>query len=275
MYKTRIIIDWLSFTLVAFPEYFDPDGVFPEYALMSLEKHLGSLWPDLLCDKNDWQSAKSRPPYTTAIHRDQMFYVYAGTSQSHILVEVSGKGCERLRESGKLVELIRKTEKRTTRIDIAHDFETNIRPIQVYDDGYSSKFKSATTIVSQTGETFYLGSPKSEKRVRVYTYNKPHPRAGLLRFEYIFRKSAAKMIASRLCNESMESIVKSCIATYGWKSEFLKQKQVGGLTNVREERGSAKTLRWVLLQVAPAMRRLIEEEVITDPEKFFKTNFMP
>lgn len=275
MYKTRSLVDWLSFTVPAFPEYFDPNGVFPEYATMALVEHLGAMWLYMLGDIDAWEVAKSRPPYTTAIHRNHLFYIYAGASQTHVLVEISGKGCEQLRKDEQLIRLLKKARSRATRVDIAHDFETKIRPMQVYDDGFSSKFKAATTIVSPTGETFYLGSPKSEKRVRVYTYNAPHPRAGLLRFEYVFRKKSAKMIVGRLCDEELSEVVKSCIATFGWKSKFLEQEQSEGLTNVREERGSAKTLRWVLMQVAPAIRRLIEEDVIVDPEEFFKTNFMP
>jgi hypothetical protein len=275
MFKTKIAVDWYSFTLLAYPEYFDPNGVFPEYATIALETGLGSLWSFIVSHKDDWQAAKSRPPYTTAIQRENMFYLYAGSSQSHILLECSGKGCQELEKNGLLQKLISETSDRATRIDIAHDWKTAIRPMQVHDDGFSSKFKSVTTITSPTGETFYLGSPKSEKRVRVYVYDAPHPRAGILRFEYIFRKTSAKIIAKRLETETLEDVVSSCIVTYGWKSEFLKQERTTGLANIRPERGSAKTLRWILTQVAPAMRRLIDESVIEDPELFFKNNFMP
>lgn len=275
MFETKVLIDWYSCTLLAYPEYFDPNGVFPEYAEVALTNGLGRIWERLKGDENEWKSAKSRPPYTTAIQREQMFYIYAGTSQRHVLLECSGKGCQELQKIGLLTDLIAATKDRATRVDIAHDIKTAIRPMQVFDDGYSPKFKSATTIVSPTGETFYLGSPKSEKRVRVYVYNQPHERAGILRFEYIFRKHSAKTIALQIEQFQLEEIAQSCIATYGWRSEFLKQEQVPGLANVRAERGNAKTMRWLLIQVAPAIRRLIEEDVISDPQSFFNANFVP
>lgn len=275
MFETKVAIDWLSFTLLAYPEYFDPEGVFPEYATVALETGLGTIWEHIKGNEDSWEAAKCRPPYNVAIKRENMFYLYAGTSQNHILMECSGKGCQALEKVGLLNDLIAITSDRATRIDIAHDFKTKIRPMQVYDDGFSPKFKAATTIVSPTGETFYLGSPKSEKRCRVYVYNKPHPRAGVLRFEYIFRKASAKSIAERLAEETLEEVVSSCISTYGWKSEFLQQERKPGLTNLRPERGSAKTLRWIIIQVAPAIRRLIDESVIDDPEMFFRSNFMP
>lgn len=276
MFKTTAHVDWISFTAPCFNKPFKPGDGFPEFGEYAFLSMLGNVWTEMVGNVSDWILVGSRPPYTVAAQKDKMFTVYAGKKQAHVLMEISGKGCQRLRDLGLEQTLLTKVADRVTRIDIAHDWETQITPMAVVEEGHSEAFKTVTTIQSNSGETVYVGSPKSLRRCRIYRYSPPHPRSKILRFEYVFRKGAAKTIAKSFERMSMDKIVNSCIDTLKWKhSIFDFERELVKLPLARPERGSSNTLRWVLTQVAPAIRTLVAEQIIEDPERFFQTHFIP
>lgn len=276
MFKSTVHFDWLSFTVPCYPEPFDKLGGFPDFGEYALLAALGTDWAALSGKPSDWLIVRSRPPYTIAVQRDGMITLYAGGTQTHVLVEISGRGCKHLRDLGIERSILGEVKDRVSRIDIAHDFQTQITPMAVVEAGHSSAFKTITTISSKTGETVYVGSAKSVRRCRIYRYAPPHPRSGVLRFEYVFRKKAAKQIAKMAEYSDMEEMANGCIDMMKWEhSMFDQEREKVKLPLHREERGQAKAMRWVLTQVAPAIRQLITDKVIIDPEDFFRANFIP
>jgi len=218
-----------------------------------------------------------RSPYSHGFQDKQRgITIWYGGRLTHFTVELSAKGVDAIEEAFGVNNLLCLIADRVTRIDIAVDMLTDISPKDFVAAGHSSKSKTHAEMTSQSGETSYVGSMHSERYARVYRYNPPHPRSPYLRVEHVFRRKYAKSISSLLCSHSLRDVCATCRELFGWQHE-LSHTWHGKIKDIevpRAERNSGKTLYWLVAQVVPAFRKLVEEGVIDDPVRFCEMYFL-
>lgn len=218
-----------------------------------------------------------RAPYTDGWEKpDCGMTMWASPHLRHMTIEFSGQGCEWLESQGFMDIVLRRIAERVTRIDVATDILTGIAPSQFVGSGVSARFSGRGVYTSQTGETVYVGSQKSERFARVYRYAPPHPRSNLLRVEHVSRRDFAKVVARELVNSSIEVVASMLGKSFGWRDETwtLRNLETNTLSLVRPERAGHNTARWLITSVAPAFKRLVKEGIIPDPEAFVQAYFL-
>lgn len=220
---------------------------------------------------------RSRAPYTDAWKlRDGEITLFASPSLTHACVEISGQGCERLISSGLMTDIVTACRERITRIDIACDIETTVKPLEFVGELSHERMRTSGFVQSDTGETCYVGSQKSERYARVYRYNAPHPRSHLLRVEHVFRKDYAKKVAKALVDNGIESVAVSSGMAFGWAHPVWDPADIDAPDiSITHERGnSGNTVYWLVNSVAPAFRRLCATGAIVDADLFLRTYFL-
>jgi len=272
----RTHIDWLSFTCN--PLYVGGNQHDLAAAIVDgLCGVIGKRLFNVLFAGEGEQRPRSRAPYSFAWAWDKdHVVVYASENLNHFTVEISGQGCERLLESNHLVELLNMVDERVTRIDIACDIETQIDPPTFVSNISHKRMQASGHQKSASGETCYVGSQKSERYARVYRYNKPHPRAHLLRIEHVFRRDHAKVVARAVVENGVENVADAAGKAFGWSHDVWKQGGGGNvdISVVTAERNAGKTLYWMVNSCAPAFKRLCEDGVIRDPDEFIRRYFL-
>jgi len=155
----------------------------------------------------DWEKQeRSRAPYTDAwVQSEGGITLFASPNLTHACIEISGAGCERLLSHGQFQKILDCSKERITRIDIATDIETSTLPSEFVAIVAHDRMRASGYQKSETGETCYVGSKKSDRYARVYRYYKPHPRANLLRIEHVFRRDYAKVVAAAILETSVEA----------------------------------------------------------------------
>jgi len=272
----RTHVDWVTFTMsmVYVDErqeaYADAIryGFEDMFGLQLLADAFGGQW-----EKNE----RSRAPYTDAWKLSGgEITLFASPNLTHCCVEISGKGCETLISKDLLYKVLQSAHSRVTRLDVACDIETQTAPSEFVKQVNHERMRTSGQVISDTGETCYVGSQKSERYARVYRYNAPHPRAHLLRVEHVFRKDYAKKVAQAILTSDITQVAKSSGDAFGWCHKDWQVGDVDGVDlSVVKERGSTGgTVFWLVHSVAPAFKRLVQEGVITNPEEFFKTFFV-
>jgi len=273
----RTHIDWLTFTFT--PEYID-DTV--EGYANALNAGISTLCGEDLASEifnGIWKTkGRSRPPYTDAwVLEEKGLSLFASPNLTHACVEISGEGCECLIASDALNALLTKCSDRVTRIDVATDIETDVQPTEFVAQTSHERMRSSGYQQSETGETCYVGSKKSDRYARVYRYYAPHPRAKLLRIEHVFRRDYARAVASAIVENGIVSVAASAGKAFGWSHRTwdICADSFVDISVTKPERNGGKTISWLVRSVAPAFRRLCEDGTIKDPEKFFQDYFAP
>lgn len=273
----RTHIDWLSFTFSPVYDSNPEDG----YA-RAIQAGFLDMFEDNLVEtvfSGAWRKAqRSRAPYTdTWEDVESGISLYASPNLNHATIEISGAGCERLIEMGTIETVLDKCAQRITRIDIATDINTDIKPTAFVAQLAHDRMRSSGVITSDTGQTCYIGSKQSERFARVYRYNPPHPRAHLLRVEHVFRRDHAKAVAKSIVENSLSSVEAACGQAFGWNHPEWKTggEPSADISVVGAEKNAGKTVSWLVRSVAPAFQRLVADGTIRDPEQFFRTYFMP
>lgn len=277
----RTHIDWLTFTLE--PQWVStiPEGGFEDAYINALMDAFTQTFPERLVYHafgGSWQRKEySRAPYTDAwVISSTDITVFASPALKHFCVEISGAGCERLISIDALQAVLEAVQDRVTRIDIATDIETDVRPSAFVQSLSHARMRASGYQVSETGETNYVGSQKSDRYARVYRYNPPHPRSHLLRIEHVFRRKYAKVVASAVCAASVEDIASAAGRAFGWQHAIWKPEAAihmdisvhGG------NKGANSTMFWLVHTCAPSFRRLVEAGIIEDPVRFLETYFI-
>jgi len=264
-----VIIDWLSFTVGVEPTEYE------QALLDQATTSLLALTPEFVkfMLSLERKQASPRRPYAVAWAYDDI-RLFTGININHALIEVSGKGCEALRTIGVLDTLIEQVKSRATRIDIAFDL-LGVSPDEIVSAGYSGRFRTHSRIGSDTGVTHYIGSPKSERYARVYKYAAPHPRSNLCRIEVVHKKRYAKILAFAIAKHGLTQAGLSALASYEFTHPSVPLTEDDVLGTVSIIKGSQQTLRWLLVQVAPAFKRLVKDGTITNPDEFIKKHFLP
>jgi len=278
----RTHIDWLTFTMV--PRYTSvPENemsVGEDYAHAIEAAWIATFDAETLAIGfgGEWEKQeKSRAPYTDAwTLPDAGITLFAGVSLNHCCVEISGGGCERLIEKNLLEEVLSAVVDRVTRIDIACDIETGVKPSEFVTALSHKRMRSSGSQKSASGATEYVGSRTSERFARVYRYNSPHPRAHLLRVEHVFHKAYAKKVAQAIIQSGINGVAHTAGVAFGWAHETWKPQDdtLVDITSVKPEPNAGTTVFWLVHSVAPAFRRLCADGTIHNPEEFVKQYFL-
>lgn len=273
----RTHIDWLTFTFT--PVY--PVELEDEYT-NALERGLHALFGDDLSHRafgGLWQRMeRSRAPYTHSWQLgDKGITLFGSPNLNHACVEISGEGCEQLIEIEALNELLTNCADRVTRIDIACDIETNVKPTEFISQLNHERMRSSGYQTSETGETCYIGSKKSDRYARVYRYFPPHPRQNLLRIECVFRRNYAKAVSRSCLNHSIEAVSNAAGDAFGFAHPIWKptNSETADISISRPERKMGGTVFWLIKSCAPAFKRMCESGAIRDPHQFFNDYFLP
>lgn len=273
----RSHIDWVTFTMGMRYE----DETSDAYS-NAVENAFVGTFGRLLVQRafgGSWEKKeRSRAPYMDAWQIGSGFIsLFASPTLSHCCVEISGQGCERLIEQNLLGEILAIISERVTRIDIACDIETSIKPTKFVEMVDHKRMRASGFQKSESGETCYVGSQKSDRYARVYRYFEPHPRAHLLRVEHVFRREGAKVVAQACIDAGIDSVAEAAGRAFGWSHPAwdTKATQAVDISVVAAERHAGKTIFWLVHSVAPAIQRLIADGTIRDPEKFIRDYFLP
>lgn len=273
----RTHIDWLTFTMT--PEFADESD---EGYGRALNSAFVTMFTKTLAEEafgGKWEvRERSRAPYREAWTLDDgNITLFAARELTHCCVEISGQGCENLIQRELLNRVLDACKERVTRIDIACDIETKIRPREFTSVLRHGRMKSGGYQYSESGETQYVGSQKSDRYARVYRYFEPHPRAHLLRVEHVFRKDYAKIVAKECLHKGLNPVAEACAKAFGWThSDFdLSTNETADINLVAPERGMGKTVTWLVTSCAPAFRRLVADGTIKDPDEFIRRYFLP
>lgn len=254
-------IDWLSISLpyssVVSPDF---DSGKPKFRseVQNEMPHIAA-WINSF---DDFKQGKGRKIFSHSAHSSiGGFTVYWNPTRPFSLVEFTGTGCKMLRQHEELARFINLYKDMLTRIDIASDLECDTAPKAFAELRNTKRFKSYCEISSETGETYYVGSQKSDRYCRVYRYSAPHPRSALLRVEFVLRDNDAKQFAHSLQMSRLSSLVSALGNTFGFThSSWTEKRSDAPLKGYPRETGQGKTERWLLTQVLPAIEKLLEND---------------
>jgi len=278
----RTHIDWLTFTMTPRYEAGYPEGATQaDMYAQAIEGAFRATFGDsLVADAfgGEWEkNARSRAPYTDAWKsKDGGITLFASETLSHCCIEISGQGCETLISKGLLGKVLHCVQSRVTRIDIACDIETDCRPQEFVGVTTHERMRASGYQTSETGETCYVGSQKSDRYARVYRYNDPHPRSHLLRIEHVFRREYAKVVAEKCAENNIDAIAVASGRAFGWAhAEWQPEKMDDASIQIsHDRREQGNTVFWLVNSVAPAFKRLCANGSIRDPEEFLRDYFL-
>jgi hypothetical protein len=254
-------VDWLSWTE---PEPIAPRNQSELYTTSkSLAKERFGDAYEILFDGQGIDTAVARQPYRVSVSRDDNgFQVYGNSHTDTTLFELRGRGCERIHGEVWAQDFVNCLHDKCTRLDLAADIVTVTTPADFARQRDNKRFRSISFIRSATGETVYVGSPKSDRFCRIYRYNPPHPRSHLLRVEFVTRRKLAKSAALQFADAPSPNHFAAQLGnSYGFSHPDWKP---GVVTDERLrvpilERKDSDTVNWLYKQVAPAISRLMTE----------------
>jgi len=167
-----------------------------------------------------------------------------------------------------MLPTIKAMNERTTRLDLAVDFPDGVTPADFVAGKKENRFRVTQTNDEDTGLTQYVGSRKSDRFARVYRFNAPHPRAGVLRVEHVLRGRYSKILSTGLITSSIAEQVAILGNTFGWTHESWKPETVtdGKLRAKRHDKDDASTLRWLIKAVAPSLAKSHNSGLIDLPD---------
>lgn len=269
-------IDWYSCTFKRWDSW-QPDHLLRKWAALS---DLRAIVGDTLMQpfyELAWDEMPGRAPFAISIGADEGgIRIFGGEKVDYWLLEVSGRGCDHLRAWLMLKHIIDATSERVTRLDIACDLPGGPTPDEFVSAGYSGRIKAHSRMQSKTGTTHYVGSPKSDRFARVYSYDKPHPRAGVTRVEMVLRKKYARGLLEQTSASEIEFIADSIGNAFDWKHSVWTEaaSEAAPLSVPSPDRRTGATEKWLISQAAPAFQRLVKEGAINDPVKWLSDWFI-
>lgn len=267
-------IDWLSFIIKLDSAFDGASTEHSRYIMAIVQEAFPEEIRNAIFDQ-PFAPARGRAPYSVCLRRDdQHVSVYFGGKQAHILIEISGGGCEALTRHSQLLPLIELVRPSLSRLDVAVDLPVPFSPLEFLAEGYSDRFKSVSQMVSETGVTCYVGSRDSERYCRVYRYNPPHPRSAWLRVEYVLKHENAKALAALIHDVGLLECVARLGNTFAWKHPAWKPDMAteAAISGWTPERRHGATVRWLITSVFPAMARLAKDGTIEDLDAFLDTH---
>jgi hypothetical protein len=227
----------------------------------------GERWADMLeSNPRDFYRTPATPPFNACIH-SPLGSINWKRNKPGVLVMIPGKACQAL-DDVFLMHVCQ--EYKITRIDIAHDlynFDPGITPAYIVAKHNAKSFSEAH---SATGDTYYLGSPKSDAMTRVYMYAPPNPRAGIPRVEHQYRRKAAEQVARQVAKGLIYDVYETRTKALNLAecasatTDYTKQRII---SPTRTDDDSKKAA-WILKSVRPTLCRLLKEGIITARDLF-------
>lgn len=271
-----IKVDWISFSVpVEVIEGADEIDAFYETA--HAIRHLHPDLPELMALDAAWEAGNGRAPYRTSWkHPEGGITIFTHPAIPHALVEVSGRGCDQLQARQSLEATLSAVRSRCTRLDIACDMLTDVRPLDFAEQRDVKRWKAQSHVLSESGETYYVGARSSDRYARVYRYNAPHERAHLLRCEFCVKAQNAKLTIDAILATGLQGVAVALGDAFGWghAAWAVEGATAAELAVYRPDRREGKTLYWLADTVAPLLARLHKEGVI-DATKWLHENVIP
>lgn len=268
-------IDWISFTVPMEVDKLTTVTVVAQQIRTQLEA-LHAHLPEMLGLDGEVVPMNGRKPYSFGYRVEGEFIsIYASKTLPHALIEISGQGCEKLEEKDLLTVILSAAINRLTRVDVACDFLTDLRPKAFVDGGYSDRIQSHGEIISRDGDTQYVGSRTSDRFCRVYRYNPPHVRSHLLRIEYQLKRENAKIAAQSFLETNLAAVAGQLGTSFGWRHSLWTSSTSTSdkLPSWSPDRHDAKTMFWLNAQVAPALIKAQRSGMI-DVQLWFSENVL-
>lgn len=250
------IIDYLSFS-IPFPRLMTNFELSFDYDIGFSSDDRTFDIASLLSQQTNWTDAPARGVYEKGVWFPDIGIAYfEGGKSETCLVQITGQGCELLRQQGVLQDVCRAWEDRITRIDVAADFTCDVEPQDFAYAHSNARFKVTQFIDKNSGTTFYVGSKQSDRFARVYRYRDPHPRSAQLRCEVQFSGKQAKFAVSNILKTSVLEVFGQIGNTIGWNHPVYVQ----GLSNEKirsAPRPTTKgnTIFWLYKAVLPSLRK--------------------
>lgn len=222
---------------------------------------LRSYIPNYIDTSGEVKIAPMRYGFDAGYNIDNHTFIWCNR-QGLFLVEHTGAGCDILEAKGELMPLILTQADNCTRIDIATDILTDTRPSDFANQRTSTKTTAIGYQKSDSGETVYVGSRKSDRTCKVYRYDGKHPRAAFLRIEYTYKGKNAAIIANKLKSVSIEEIAVVSGNRYKWQHDCFKSPTIDPALEIeayRPERRQGKTVTWLYSQVIASIVRMSKE----------------
>jgi len=257
-------LDWFSFT---FPITMlgEKDNEYTlSHILSAFHDHTGQRLFRVV-EGSLWTWVQSAGFYTHRIqHPKSHISISWNAGNPYALCELSGQSCDLVLQTVSTHELALSASGRATRLDFAVDIENDCTPEAFAALRNERAFRAYAFYTTETGDTVYIGSRKSDRMARVYRYNPPHPRAHLLRVEAEYKGDAAKMICDVLSLESLTFTTLTAHAPFGWTHELWQTNNVqpGKVAARHYNRSDASRLRWLNTVVAPAIKQAAQEGMI-------------
>lgn len=260
-----VSVDWISFTFDLSQEQSVMQFELWGRAAAALQQQLPLAYEAFV---KNWEfiPRPGRAPYNSAQQRsDNGVMIFAHQRLPHSLVEVGGIGLDVLGGLDQELAVLQSVAPRLTRLDIAVDIFTEVRPDEFAAHRTAGHFKAWSESVSQSGHTVYVGSKSSDRYARVYRYNPPHPRSQFLRVEHVLKAEQARTAAAQIHAQGLDTFVALIGNTFGWQHETWSPtvNTDEAAAAWRPERRQGKTVAWVYSQVFPALRRLLLDGTLT------------
>lgn len=240
-------VDYLSFTVPFSTISVRNSHLLGVVTESAVQDYLGDSINAVL-DSQPFNVLHGRAPYAASWGREDGGVRFFSAPQiSHVLVEITGTGCKTLRAHNALESILTVVQDRVSRLDLAVDIITDVKPATFAAKRDVERFKAIGDIRSETGETYYVGSLKSERFARVYRYAEPHPRAATLRVEHVFRREAAKVVAREILASGYNAVIAGAGGIYGWTHEVWtpESTEPASLKVGRMKREDKSTVRWL------------------------------
>lgn len=217
---------------------------------------LGVLAAELY-DVRRWRRGAGRSGHARSAYHDIGVTIFYAHPFNKPIVEFGGAACDLLHANGELLPLVQREYEDLTRLDLAADLVCDTAPSSFVAHGFSARYASDGHDRSATGETQYIGSPKSDRSAKVYRYAPPHPRSHALRVEVTLRRELAKAAGQELCCRSVSHVFSMAAQPFQFKSPQWRLPTSDRLTlaTLRSEPTNASRLRWLATKIRPAVIR--------------------
>lgn len=269
-------IDWVSFSVpLPSPTEGRGEGTW-EGIQMIVDAVLGGLWQPI-AGGHSWQFYEHRGFYHTRVFdEDSKISAFWGNTNAHVHIECGGQACDYIRSAGLWEDFLCKVAARTSRIDFAVDFETDVQPQDFIVNNERKTFKAGGHIFSEEGETCYVGSWKGERFARVYRYHEPHPRAKMLRAEVVMKGDYAKSAMKAVLEDGEKTATLRAHKPFQWLHPLWQPHAAAQskISATRHDKTASGTLKWLIETVAPALAKASSDGWIT-PQAFVDTYVTP
>lgn len=211
---------------------------------------------ELIARNTDWTDTPQG-----GIFKRRVQFPYAGMcyfeGHNHVsLLQISGKGCEILRNEGILDDVIIDWQDRITRLDVAIDIVCDVRPEDFILQRITGRFRDGGHYPSESGVTWYVGSRKSDRFARVYRRNLPDIRHDKLRIEYQLSDVQAKIAVKDIISSDILTYANQLANSFGWiHPVYVHETQFGKAKSVSRPSSQGNTQYWLHKQVLPSLRK--------------------